>query len=83
MSNTDILKHSLYQKCSLVTYFLCLFTMRYYSPAAITWQCFCVYFDLVTDQIYRTVQLIQHKGMKEMHLINFVNFALLLPIFLN
>ena len=44
---------------------------------------FCVDFDLVTDQIYRTVQLIQHKGMKEMHLINFVNFALLLPIFLN
>ena len=44
---------------------------------------FCVYFDLVTDQIYRTVQLMQNKGMKEMFLINFVNFALLLPIFLN
>ena len=41
------------------------------------------YFDLVTDKIYRTVQLIQHKGMKEMHLIKFVNFALLLPILLN
>ena len=25
----------------------------------------------------------QHKWMKEMYLINFVNFALLLPIFLN
>ena len=44
---------------------------------------FCVYFDLVTDQIYRTVQLMQYKEMKEMYLINFVNFALLLPIFLN
>ena len=43
---------------------------------------FCVYFDLVTDQI-RTVQVMQHKGMKEMYLINFVNFALLLPVFLN
>ena len=40
---------------------------------------FCVYFDLVIDQIYRTVQLI----MKETHLINLVNFALLLPKFLN
>ena len=56
-----------------------------YSAAAITWQMllFCVYFDLVTDHIYRTLQLIQLKGMKVMHLINFVNFALLLPIFLN
>ena len=44
---------------------------------------FCVYFDLVTDLVYRTVQLIQHKSIKEMYLINFVNFALLLPIFLN
>ena len=44
---------------------------------------FCVYFDLVTDQIYRTVQLMQHKGMKEMYLINCVNLALLLPVFLN
>ena len=44
---------------------------------------FCFYFDFVTDYIYRTVQLMQHKGMKEMYLINFVIFALLLPIFLN
>ena len=28
---------------------------------------FCVYFDLVTDWIYRTVQLMQHKGMNEMY----------------
>ena len=33
---------------------------------------FCVYFDLVTGQIYRTVQFMQHKGMKEMYL-NFAN----------
>ena len=44
---------------------------------------FCVYFDLVTDKVYRTVQLIHYKGMKEIHLITFVNFASLLPIFLN
>ena len=44
---------------------------------------FCVYFDLVTDKIYRTVQLMQHNGIKEMYLFNFVNLALLLPIFLN
>ena len=41
------------------------------------------YFDLVTDYVYRTVQLMQHKGMKEMYLITFVNFSLVLPIFLN
>ena len=43
---------------------------------------FCVYFDLVTDLIYRTVQLMQHKGMKKIHFI-FFSFALFLPIFLN
>ena len=41
---------------------------------------FCVNFDLVTDQIYRTVQLMQHKAMKEMFLINFVNLALLFTL---
>ena len=44
---------------------------------------FCVYFDSVTDKVYKTVQVMQHKGTKEMYLINFVNFALLLPVFLN
>ena len=39
---------------------------------------FCVYFDLMAAYVYRTVQLIQHKGTEEMHLIDFVNFALLL-----
>ena len=39
--------------------------------------------NLVTDKVYNTVQLIQHMGMKNMHFINFVNFALLLSIFLN
>ena len=46
-----------------------------YSADAITWQ---GYYFVFIDKIYRTVQLIQRKGMKEMHLINFVNFALLL-----
>ena len=53
-----------------------------YSAAAITWQCYYSVF-ILTDHIYRTLQLIQLKGMKVMHLINFVNFALLLPVFLN
>ena len=44
---------------------------------------FGVYFDSVTDKVYRTVQLMQHKGMKEKYVITFVNFALLLRIFLN
>ena len=38
---------------------------------------FCVYFDLVTDKVYRTVQLIQHKGMKEMYFITFVIASIL------
>ena len=44
---------------------------------------FCACFDLVTDLVYRTVQLNQHKGIKEMYLINFVNLALLMPKCLN
>ena len=34
-------------------------------------------------RVYRAVQLMEYKVMKEMYLINFVNFALLLPLFLN
>ena len=32
---------------------------------------FCVYFSVLTDKLYRKVQLIQNKEMKEMFLINF------------
>ena len=53
------------------------------SADAMAMLLFSVYFDLETDYIFRTVHLMQHKGMKEMYLINFVNLALLLPIFLN
>ena len=44
---------------------------------------FYFYFDLVTDSVYSTVQLVQHMGMKNMHIIYFDNFALISSIFLN
>ena len=40
--------------------------------------------DMTVDvkQQYNNNNNMQHKGMKEMYVIKFVNFALLLPIFL-